>query len=70
MDWGGEQTLNWKKFKKSFELYLIATGANKKTEEIKAAMLMHSIGEQAIDVIDTGIDRGSTKSKGHNYCKT
>ena len=58
MDWGGEQTLNWKKFKKSFELYLIATGANKKTEEIEAAMLMHCIGEQAIDVIDTEIDRG------------
>ena len=58
MDWGGEQTLNWKKFKKNFVLYLIATGANKKTEEIEATMLMHCIGEQAIDVIDIEIDRG------------
>ncbi|XP_018372980.1 PREDICTED: uncharacterized protein LOC108767548 [Trachymyrmex cornetzi] len=64
MDWGGDQALNWKKFKKSFELYLVATGASKKAEEIKAAILMHCIGEQAVDVIDTlGLTEDELKVK-------
>lgn len=64
MDWGGDQALNWKKFKKSFDLYLVATGASKKSEEIKAAMLMHCIGEQAVDVIDTlGLTEDELKAK-------
>ncbi|XP_018366780.1 PREDICTED: uncharacterized protein K02A2.6-like [Trachymyrmex cornetzi] len=64
MDWGGDQALNWKKFKKSFGLYLVATGASKKAEEIKAAILMHCIGEQAVDVIDTlGLSEDELKVK-------
>jgi hypothetical protein len=64
MDWGGDQALNWKKFKKSFDLYLVATGASEKSEEIKAAMLMHCVGEQAVDVIDTlGLTENELKVK-------
>ncbi|KYN03603.1 hypothetical protein ALC62_05543, partial [Cyphomyrmex costatus] len=49
---------------KSFDLYLVATGASKKSEEIKAAMLMHCVGEQAVDVIDTlGLTEDELKVK-------
>lgn len=38
---------NWKKWKENYKTYLTASGCDKKTRQIQAAVLLHSIGEEA-----------------------
>ena len=46
----GNLAKNWKKFKQRFELYMEASGAADKEDKMKACLLFHVIGEDALDV--------------------
>ncbi|KAG5870812.1 hypothetical protein JTB14_004638 [Gonioctena quinquepunctata] len=48
---------NWWKFKKYFSLYSIATGCEEKAREVQAAVLLHCLGEEANEVLETLNDR-------------
>ena len=49
----GNLAENWRRWKQRFELYIIATEANKKSEKIQSSILLHTIGEDALDVYNT-----------------
>jgi plasmid maintenance system killer protein len=44
---------NWRKWKQRFELYLTASGNDTKGEEIKSAILLHAVGEEALEIYNT-----------------
>ncbi len=44
---------NWKTWKQRFELYIKAAGLKDKSDEQKCAILLHCIGEDAIDVFNS-----------------
>lgn len=44
---------NWKKFQQSFEIYLKASGRHKSKDEVKAAILLNFIGEDALQLFNT-----------------
>lgn len=46
----GDLARNWKMFSEAFTLYCEATGAASKSKKIKAAILLHCIGEEAREV--------------------
>lgn len=46
----GDLGVNWKKFKNNFELYCMATGCSEKPQSVQAAVLLHCIGEEALDI--------------------
>lgn len=48
----GDLALNWKKFKQAFQLYLTATGGIRKDDEVQAAVLLHCIGEEAMELFE------------------
>lgn len=48
----GNLSGNWLKWKKQFNLYMVATGYNKKPDEQKVAMLVNLLGTDAQDVYD------------------
>uniref|UniRef100_A0A1A8IVJ0 Peptidase A2 domain-containing protein n=1 Tax=Nothobranchius kuhntae TaxID=321403 RepID=A0A1A8IVJ0_NOTKU len=43
----------WRRWEQRFQLYMIATGASEKEEEVKIAILLHTIGEEALEVYNT-----------------
>ena len=43
----------WRSFKERFNLYLRASGANEKAESTQVAILVHTMGEQAIEIYRT-----------------
>lgn len=49
----GNLAENWRRWKQRFELYMyiIATEANKKSAKIQSSILLHTIGEDALDGI-------------------
>lgn len=49
----GNLSVNFKKFKQNFELYLLATGCSEKSQKIQAAVLLHSVGEHVLEIIET-----------------
>lgn len=49
----GNVSLNWKRFKQKFELYLEATGAAEKSDKTQTSILLHVIGEDALDLYNT-----------------
>lgn len=49
----GNVSENWKNFKRQLELFMTATELNAKTSEVKAAVVLNLIGQDAIDVFDT-----------------
>lgn len=49
----GNTSENWKRWKQRFELHLKATEADRKDEEIQVAILLHSIGEDGLEVFNT-----------------
>ena len=49
----GNLAEKWRKWKQGFELYCIASGADKKSEKLQAALLLHVIGEEAREVYNT-----------------
>ncbi len=49
----GNLTDNWRKWKQRFELYMIASGKNEKSDEVKTATLLHLAGPNALEVFNT-----------------
>nr|XP_022921165.1 uncharacterized protein LOC111429474 [Onthophagus taurus] len=46
----GDIVENFRKFKQSFEIYLIASGKNEKASEFKVALLLNLMGEEGLEV--------------------
>ena len=44
---------NWRRWRQEFELYLVATESDKKSEKIKSSILLTCIGQQAREVYNT-----------------
>lgn len=44
---------NWKRFKQRFNIYLAASGAGSGDEKLKANILLHVIGEDALDIYNS-----------------
>lgn len=44
---------NWRRWEQRFRLYMTASGASEKEEEVKIAILLHTIGEEALEVYNT-----------------
>lgn len=44
---------NWQRWEQRFSLYMTATGADEKDESVKIAILLHTIGEEALEVYNT-----------------
>ncbi|KAJ8039591.1 hypothetical protein HOLleu_17362 [Holothuria leucospilota] len=44
---------NWKRFKQKFLLYLTAAGYEGKEAKMKTSLLLHVIGEEALDIYNT-----------------
>ena len=53
MDFSGNMAENWKKFSERFQLYLMASGANGKSDKTRIALLLHIMGEEAIDIFNS-----------------
>ncbi|XP_055861369.1 uncharacterized protein LOC106067741 [Biomphalaria glabrata] len=49
----GNLSERWKKWRQSFELFMVATEKNTKPEPVKKALLLHLIGEPARDIYNT-----------------
>ena len=49
----GNVAENWKRFKQKFEIFVIASGNEKKSNKEKCCMLLNLAGEQAIEVFNT-----------------
>lgn len=49
----GNLNENWKRFKQSFEIYLLASALEKSEDERKIAILLNLIGEEALEVYNT-----------------
>jgi len=49
----GNSKENWKRWKQKFELYMKAVGADSKDDDVKVAILLHCIGDDALDVYNT-----------------
>jgi len=44
---------NWKWFKQRFNIYLAASGAGGEDEKMKARLLLHVMGEDALDIYNS-----------------
>ena len=53
LDLRGNVAENWKRFKQRFELYNVASGLSKKDEKTQTSMLLHVIGDKALDIYNT-----------------
>ena len=53
---------NWRRWKQRYELFMTATEASKKSAKIQSSMLLHLIGEDALEVFNT-FEFGSEKDK-------
>ena len=49
----GNLAENWRCWWQAFELYMVATGLNEKTETVRCATLLHVAGDDAIKVFNT-----------------
>ena len=49
----GDLGENWRRWKQRFQIYMTASGAEGKDEKIKVAILLHALGEEAVDVYNT-----------------
>ena len=44
---------NWRRWVQSFDLYLKASGKIKEKEDVQCAILLHVIGEEAMEIYNT-----------------
>ena len=49
----GNLAENWRRWKQRYELFMTATEASKKSAKIQSSMLLHLIGEDALEVFNT-----------------
>jgi hypothetical protein len=50
---GGNLAENWKRFRQKFDVYMAATGGDQKEDRVKTSILLHVIGEEAVEVYNT-----------------
>lgn len=53
LSFDGNIAENWKRWKQRFELYLLAAGLDTKPENRQVAVLLHTIGEEALEKFNT-----------------
>ena len=53
MQFTGNLAYNWKRFKQRFEIYLAASGIGGRDEKVQAQILLHVIGEDALDIFNS-----------------
>ena len=58
----GNLAENWRHWKQRYELFMTATEASKKSAKIQSSMLLHLIGEDALEVFNT-FEFGSEEDK-------
>ena len=58
----GNLAENWRRWKQRYELFMTATEAGKKSAKIQSSMLLHLIGEDALEVFNT-FEFGSEEDK-------
>ena len=58
----GNLAKNWRRWKQRYELFMTATEASKKSVKIQSSMLLHLIGEDALEVFNT-FEFGSEEDK-------
>ena len=58
----GNLAENWRRWKQRYELFMTATEASKKSAKIQSSMLLHLIGEDALEVFNT-FEFGSEEDK-------
>lgn len=44
---------NWRRWEQRFQIYMTASGADGKDRKIKVAILLHALGEEALEVYNT-----------------
>ncbi|KAK7938918.1 hypothetical protein WMY93_002244 [Mugilogobius chulae] len=49
----GNLSETWRRWEQRFQLYMTASGALEKDEKVKTAILLHTIGEEALEVYNT-----------------
>ena len=49
----GNLSENWRRWEQRFKLYMTATGADEKDEPVKTAIMLHTVGEDALEVYNT-----------------
>lgn len=58
----GNMKENWKRWRQKFEIYLVATSFDEKEEKRQVAILLHLIGDEALEVFNT-FDLDDAKKK-------
>lgn len=53
MSFDGNISENWKRWKQLFELYMKASGGSEKGDEVKVALSLHVLSEEAIEKFNT-----------------
>ena len=53
LSFDGNTSENWRRFKQKYDIYLTASGSEKKEDTVKIAILLNFAGEDAIEVFNT-----------------
>ncbi|KAK9746395.1 hypothetical protein QE152_g6190 [Popillia japonica] len=53
LDVEGDIRGNWNKFKQAYQIFITTTNRKNTEKEIKAAIFLHLIGEEAVDLFNT-----------------
>jgi len=53
LSFDGNTSENWRRFRQQFDIYIIASGSEKKDDAVKIAILLNFAGEDAIEVFNT-----------------
>ena len=53
LSFDGNNSENWRRFKQQYDIYLTASGSEKKDDTVKIAILLNLAGEDAIEVFNT-----------------
>ena len=53
MNFEGNISDNWKQFFQEFELFIISTEMNKKSQKVQTATLLRCMGRQVLQIYDT-----------------
>ena len=53
LSFDGNTSENWRRFKQQFDIYVTASGSEKKDDTVKIAILLNFAGEDAIEVFNT-----------------
>lgn len=63
LSFSGNVSLNWKKFRQQFEIFLVAFGGGEMKDDRKLAMLLNVVGEEGLEVYNTFTIKEDEKEK-------